>query len=92
MAAHDVQTRTERADPDEPRRMLNAEREYRRKDLQDRLPGLRLEGELQPSFHLIDLCSSMFESGQATYIPWEKCTKREAEASGAKMEDLETGR
>ena len=27
MAAHDVQTRTEGADPDEPRRMPNAERE-----------------------------------------------------------------
>ena len=88
MAAHDVQTRTEGADPDEPRRMPNAEREYRLKVLQDKLPGLRLEGELQPSFHLIDLCSSMFESGQVTYIPWEKCTKREAEASGAKIEKI----
>jgi hypothetical protein len=97
MAAHDVQTRTEGADPDEPRRMPNAEREYRLQVLQDKLPGLRLEGELQPSFHLIDLCSSMFETGQVTYIPWEKCTKRDAEASGVKIEqgedreDLEAG-
>ena len=88
MAAHDIQTRTEGTDPDEPRRMPNAEREHRLAVLQARLPGLQPQGELQPSFHLIDLCSAMFESGQVSYIPWEKCSKRDAESNGTKIEKI----
>ena len=79
MAAHDIQTRTEGPDPDEPRKMPNAEREHRLSTLRRKLPGLNLEGELQPSYHLIDICSAMFESGNVSYISWEKCTKRDAE-------------
>ena len=86
MAAHDVSTRTDGADPDEPRRMPNAERQHRLKLLQERLPGLRLEGELQPAYHLIDLCVNMFETGTVTYIGWERCCKRDAEINGAKGE------
>ena len=68
MAAHDVQSRTEGPDVDEPRKMPNAEREHRLSVLRGKLPGLTLEGELQPSYYLIDLCSAMFESGQVCYI------------------------
>lgn len=88
MAAHDVQSRTEGADPDVPRRMPNAEREHRLQVLQTKLPGLLLQGELQPSYYLIDLCSTMMETGVVTYIPWEKCAKRDAETSGAKVEKV----
>ena len=86
MAAHDVSSRTDGADPDEPRRMPNAERQHRLQLLQAKFPGLRLEGELQPSYHLIDLCVNMYETGVVAYIGWERCTKRDAEVNGAKVE------
>ena len=47
MAAQDVQNRADGSkDPDEPRKMPNAERERRRDTLQSRLTGFRLEGDL----------------------------------------------
>ena len=49
MAAHDIQSRTDGGDPDEPRRMPNSERQHRFNILQDKLPGLSLDGELHPS-------------------------------------------
>ena len=88
MAAHDIQTRADGPDLDEPRRMPNAEREFRLKTLQQRLEGMRLDGELQPSYHLIDLCSTMHEAGVTSYIGWEKCTKRDSEINGAKVERI----
>jgi hypothetical protein len=47
-----------------------------------------LEGELQPSYHLIDLCSNMLDLCQVSYVPWEKCTKRDAEMKGIKIEKI----
>ena len=88
LAAHDIQARTEGPDPDEPRKMPMAEREHRLGLVQKRLAGLVLEGELQPSHHLVDLCSSLYETGQVSYVPWEKCTKRDAEMAGAKVEKV----
>lgn len=89
MAAHDIQSRTDgHADPDDPKRMPNAEREHRLRLLGDKLSGLTLSGELQPSYHLIDLCANMFDSGVVSYIGWEKCAKRDCEIRGVKTEKV----
>ena len=88
LAAHDIQSRSDGPDPDAPRKMPSAEREYRLTTLQTKLTGLVLEGELLPSHSLIDICSNMFEVGQVSYVPWEKCTKRDAEMNGAKVEKI----
>ena len=89
LAAHDIQSRSDGPDPDAPRKMPSAEREYRLTTLQTKLAGLVLEGELLPSHSPIDICSNMFEVGQVSYVPWEKCTKRDAETTtGTKVEKV----
>ena len=88
MAAHDIQGRGDGRDVDEPKRMPNAEREYRLSAIAASLPGLRLEGELLPSYHLIDLVANMLETGVITYVGWEKCGKRDSELNGIKMEKV----
>ena len=68
MAAHDIQGRSDGREADEPKRMPNAEREFRLGAISTALPGLKLEGELLPSYHLIDLAAAMYESGVIAYI------------------------
>ena len=68
LAAHDIQSRSDGPDPDAPRKMPSAEREYRLTTLQTKLTGLVLEGELLPSHSPIDICSNMFEVGQVSYV------------------------
>jgi len=56
--------------------------------VQGKLTGTVLEGELQPSYHRVDLRANMFELGQVSYVPWEKCTKCDAEMKGIKIEKI----
>ena len=48
-------------------------------DQQERLKGLSIRGELQPSYALIDLVAGIQDSGSIVWIPPSKCTKRDAE-------------
>jgi hypothetical protein len=70
----------ERTEDDKPRVMPNAEREERRDALDKRLPGVKLEGELDPSHSLINACAALFDDNIARYIEWNKCHKLEDEA------------
>ncbi len=88
IGAHDIQTRADGKDTDEPRRMPNAEREHRLKLLQGKFTGFNIEGEMEPSYSLIDRASDMCETGVVTYIPWERCTKREQEVCGVKIDKI----
>eukprot|EP00434_Breviolum_minutum_P015721 symbB.v1.2.013853.t1/scaffold989.1/size146301/3 len=80
--------RVERKDEDTPRRLAQAERSARYEDQKNRLIGLELTGELEPSHALIDLVYQMREDGQLRYIRWEQCTKRDQELLGVKVDPI----
>lgn len=88
MAAADLRQRVERKDEDTPRRLAQAERSARYEDQKNRLIGLELTGELEPSHALIDLVYQMREDGQLRYIRWEQCTKRDQELLGVKVDPI----
>jgi hypothetical protein len=46
---------------------------------QQRLTGINIAGEMQPSYALIDLAASMLESNSVIWISPSKCSKRESE-------------
>ncbi len=61
-------------------RLLPAvEREARLRDLRNRLGGVVIEQQIEPSHHLIDLFSQQWEAKQLEYISPEKWTSREGE-------------
>jgi hypothetical protein len=62
------------------------ERAHRYKTLQDRLVGVSMLGELEPSDHLVDICVAQFDENRLGYIEWQECTKREQELAGLKKD------
>ena len=73
-------------DPDEGRQKLPiVEKQARLEDQRQRLAGVDVDGELQPSFHLIDAVNSMIETNTIQWIAPSKCTSRDMEVlQGAK--------
>ena len=61
------------------RKLPPVEKVARLNEQQERLKGLSIRGELQPSYALIDLVAGIQESGSIVWIPPSKCTKRDAE-------------
>ena len=61
------------------KRLPPPEKRARMDKQKQRLTGLELSGELEPSHQLIDLCNSQYESGILTWIPPSKCSKRGVE-------------
>ena len=55
------------------------EKQARIADLKTRLNGVVLEGEKEPAHSLIDLCQTIFETGNIVWIHPSKCKKRESE-------------
>lgn len=84
LVARDMQRRVEGMDSDKPRAVPNPERNSRRERAQARLKGLKLEGELEPSHFLQDLCFELWDTNSVRYVPWESCSKRDAEMDGIK--------
>ena len=68
---------------DGSRKLPIAEKAARLAEQEGRLPGLRIKGELQPSFSLIDMVAKMKETNCVTWIPPSKCSKRDAEIQGS---------
>lgn len=56
-----------------------AEKQARLYQQQQRLTGVSITGELQPSYALIDLAASMLENNTIIWIGPSKCSKRETE-------------
>ena len=75
-------------DPDEGQQKLPiVEKQARLEDQRQRLAGagVDVDGELQPSFHLIDAVNSMIETNTIQWIAPSKCTSRDMEVlQGAK--------
>ena len=79
MSVADLRHKVERADDAAPRKMPTAERAFRQSKQQDRLKGLQLTGEYEPSHSLIDEVAQQVEDNALRYIPVEKCSKRDQE-------------
>ena len=86
IAAYELRRRCEQNDDDAPRTLHSHDREHRRKQVARRLVGLRIEGDLEPSFRLQDLSYELFDRNVVKHIPWDACTKRESELEGARTD------
>ena len=71
---------------DGTRKLPVAEKTARLRDQEGRLLGLRIKGELQPSFALIDMVAQMKESNCVTWIPPSRCSKRDSEIQNSMKE------
>ena len=58
------------------KRVPNIERESRMTHIKDRLVGLLIEGPLEPSHSLLDLCANMATKNEIAYIAPEKSVSR----------------
>ena len=61
------------------RKVPQAERESRLANLRRRLSGVLIEGHSEPSHHLLDLATQMYDLNILKWIPLEKCYSRLAE-------------
>ena len=61
------------------RKLPAAEKQARLVQQQERLSGLHIVGELQPSYALVDLVASMLETNAVIWVSPSKCAKRESE-------------
>ena len=66
------------------RRLPDAEREKRMDNLKTSLVGVIVEGPLEPSHALLELCANQYQANQLQYIKPEKCTSR--------MHEITTGK
>ncbi len=88
LAAADLRSRLEKREDDQPRKLAQAERAARYTAQVNRLTGLDLVGELEPSHGLVDLVFQLVEENQIKYIRWEQCIKRDHELMGLKHDPL----
>ena len=64
---------------DGSRKLPAAEKAARLREQEQRLPGIRIKGESQPSYALVDLVAQVKETNCITWIPPSKCSKRDSE-------------
>jgi hypothetical protein len=86
MNVAEMRRKLERTDEDPPRRLPLAEKAARLAKVQARLQGLKIEGQLEPSHRLIDLCVQFAEDNQIKYIEWHDCTQRSQEVLSIKKD------
>ena len=80
LAIGDLKAKTERTDDAAPRRLPQAEREVRRKVLDDRLGvGFDVAGDFEPAHFVVDRIVDMVESERVEYIAWDKVAARKQE-------------
>ena len=65
------------------------ERQARILEQKQRLVGVIIQGETEPSFELIDLAYAMIESKSIKFIPPHRCTKRDTELLESTSKDKE---
>ena len=75
-----------RGDEVTPKRMAPPEREARLARQKQQLRGLDISGPTEPSYGLYDLCTSMIEKNEISYISPSKCLSRQQELVGSKPE------
>ena len=65
------------------RKLPVPEKQARLADLKHRLNGVVLEGEKEPAYSLIDLCQTIYETGNIVWIHPSKCHKRDSEVKAS---------
>ena len=68
------------------RKLPVAEKIARLQDQETRLRGLRIRGELQPSYALVDLISNIKETNNVVWIAPSKCGKRDLEIQNSQKQ------
>jgi hypothetical protein len=66
----DLRRRTEQTSDAPPRRLPPPEREARHTRLQQRIQGVRIEGQREPSHQLQDVCNDQWDANVPSYISW----------------------
>ena len=80
VATMNEQVKADSADPSAlVKKLPAAEKQARLERQQERLKGIKMVGELSPSFQLIDLANSIVESGAIVWIAPSRCSKRDDE-------------
>ena len=69
-----------------PKRMAPPEREARLERQRQQLCGLDITGPLEPAHSLYDICTSMIEKNEVSYINPNRCLSRQQELMGSKPE------
>ena len=88
-AAEMIRVTSQPDDEDKPRKLPAPERAARFEALKEKLePGLKLQGELEPSNESVDKLVSMRDTGVLRYLRWEELTKREQELKGVKKDEF----
>ena len=80
----DLRTRVQHPDGQPDRKIPEAERSKRLKTLREQMTGLLIEGGLEPSHALLDLCCNQHETRTLQYLAPEKCTSRIHEITHSK--------
>lgn len=87
LVAADMRRTVESSGEVKPTKLAAPERAARSEDQSSRLKGLRLQGEMEPSHHLVDLAIEQWDSNVIRYIEWSSCTTRQQEVDGHKTND-----
>ena len=90
MYISDLKNKVTATDEDAPKRIPVQERAARHVEQKNRLVGLRLEGELECSYSLLDLVMQQFERNELKYVTLNLCTSREQEQAGFKKDAVLT--
>ena len=86
LAASDLRRRAQASADDAPVAVPNAEKQARWKRLRSSLTGLTLEGELEPSYQLVDHFNDCWDKNQLVIPSWDFCTKRGQELAHVKRD------
>ena len=87
MMASDMRRQVEATGDTKPQKLAVHERLARKNEQKQRLIGLRLEAELDPSHALVDAAFEIYDTDTLKYIEWSQCTKRPQEVEGVKAEE-----
>ena len=82
----DLKARSDGGDASSSRPLPLHEREDRKKKQAQRLSGLLLEGDSEPSNSLVDKAAQIFHDGVVRYLPPSICISRDAEVASVKRD------
>ena len=86
VAISEIRARVDKTDDTAPKKVPVPERASKRAIQQSKLSGIKIEGNLEPSHALIDLCQSMKEDDTLIILEPYRCTCRSQELDGQKKE------
>ena len=84
LASADVAHRLDGSTSQEPRPLPAEERSSRLELLATKLPGVMIEGQLEPSHRCLNLAHEMWDVNTVKYLDLSSCTTRQAELRGSK--------